>query len=131
MDLLFIAILTTTSLFEQVVIDACRGEERCICSVGVIARHESHEGTRGAGARNNNPCNLRGSSTFVSERIRDIRTPSLFFARFPDMETGIRACADLWQRNYRLLSARAAVRKWTQNENEEYIADLALCGRTQ
>jgi len=93
-----------------------------------VFTHDSAWATAGIGKKNNNPSNLRCITTdnpYHGKCIPSAGNGS--FEWFPDLQTGIYAAVDVYNRLYRGLPADKMTYKWARTQNGAYYNALRKC----
>ncbi len=112
--------------------DSCHrlaaGDPRCTCLLNAVFTHDSAWATQGVGKWANNPGNVRclaADSPFEHECVAS--PGNGYFAKFPDLQTGIDANVELYSRKFRGLSADALTWRWANTSNGAYYEALRSC----
>ena len=101
----------------------------------MIFIHDSAWATEGVGAegRNNNPCNVRCLNDDQPYDSECVESPGNgYFAKFPDLTTGVRSCVDLYTRRYSGKPWKKLVWEWARvdcetNPEYEYCSAVQSC----
>ena len=121
---------TVTADHREMLSGPCNGDEKCICIVNAVAKHDSSWSTAGVGKKVNNPCNLRPPATWepsVPFSIYHAKGNGVF-ARFDSVKDGATACVELYQRFYQDLTADQLVSRWTDGGGDKhYRSAVANC----
>lgn len=109
----------------------CNGDEKCICIVNGIFKHDSGWATAGVGKKALNPGNMRIPKTWepsVPFTVYHSKGNGQF-AQFKTLEDGVIANVELYQRFYaQYESANALVNVWADGGgNASYRSAVANC----
>ncbi len=108
---------------------ACDGDKKCSCIINAIAIHESEFATAGVGKRAKNHCNLRRPGSWTPKGIVGETGGAVGkFLVFDSLQSGLDACAEVYNRFYKDVSADKLVSAWAAGGgNKAYRSAVKSC----